>query len=216
MIFVSCFSWFTFLRRRSSGKGSPIGSYIGFYILELLENDFSICKNPDTQQLYGHQSLQKQLLQFITFTKPSKSRKGAKRKREAMTHPEEIRRKKFPIFGQGYDTFTNFLIKFQRLRSNSVGQDLNFADKSAIISFFSLFNRSFREQIPYIREIEKIHCKLIDQDFNDENGFHGPPGQGVAFVFHIAFNDGTKAAKHFCLGGQNCDYGCRLDDFKSI
>ena len=211
--------WFRFLCRRSCGAQIESGHYIGFSIYDFLFDTFdAFCINDS--EIVGHKSLRDKLKDiYFEATKKKKRRKKKKRKREPLDSdedghitteaPEEI-----PIYGLGVGNFDKLIWKIRIIRTQYRGRYLSFKVKNTIIQFFSIFNKQFQNESEEFRDISKIECRIISREFNDKYGFHGPPGRGVAFIFHVVLMSGETDERHYCLGyNRNCDTACSADYF---
>jgi len=86
--------------------------------------------------------------------------------------------------------------------------------REGIIGFFTAFNETFRNELPTIALVQAVEAHTVDDPFNVQYGYHGPPGRGRAFLFSLLRSDGTREMRHFCLGASgDCEDGCRLQDF---
>ena len=211
------------VKKKSIGNQVEITEYIGFKALEMIEEDFSICHNPQSLKLLGNDSLRKKISNVFfpsnnNNNNNKQNNRGKKRKRQDLndsTDREMIKKHRFPIPGLGMNTPVGHKCTLREIRTKSVGNNLDYRYKIATISYFSLFNSKFQKKLSSIQDIVQIECKLIDRSFNQKYGFHGVPGKGVAFLFHMVLNDGSNCTEHYCLGNttRECSYGCCIDDF---
>ena len=188
-------------------------------VYQKIKTDFQeICFDNDT--LIGHEKLRKKLSELFfpeNNVRPISNRRKRKRKNEIEEAIEQI--SKYAIYGIGVGSFSFLSTQIKTMRTH-VNTDpgngsnfLNLVQKNGVISFFSLFNIKFQNELPSFKEIENIECKRIDAAFNSRFGYHGPVGQGVAFIFHVKLMNGVSETKHYCLGHQ-CERGCKEQYFK--
>ena len=77
-----------------------------------------------------------------------------------------------------------------------------------------MYNDKFRDDSKLFKFISAIECRVIDAAFNRDYNFHGPPGVGTAFIFHVTWSNGEQEALHYCLGfNRNCDSSCKDGHF---
>ena len=214
LIFVR---WFKICRRTSIGRIVEEGEYIVLDILEKIENEFeNYCENEDSEILSNQNIRDKFVNLYFQSRRENQSRK---RKRSEIEEGnldsinEYPHGHKIPIHGIGFDNFTNLSRRIREIRTQNRGSNLNMILKTGVIQFFLLFNRNFQQDMLNFQEVSDIECQTISQTFNDENGFHGPVGRGVAFIFHVKTSDGERKPRHYCLGDK-CDYGCDRKYFK--
>ena len=166
-------------------------------------------------EVLGFQNLREKFINYYFQKNSIKS--SRKRKRNNEIEADEVNNLPIghviPIFGIGLDNFTNLSEKLKQIRSQNRGSYLNCTLKNGVVHFFSLFNSTFQNDLIQIKEIKKIKCEIVDQNFNRLYGFHGPPGRGVAFLFEVEYLNGQFNTLHYCLGNK-CQYGCLVSSFK--
>ena len=209
--------WLLLLKRKNGE------TYICLEVYHKIQTEFQeVCY--EFQTLMGHEKLREKLVKiFLPFN--IESRKGTKRRRKRKRKNENEDENtienisKYCIYGLGAGSFRSLSTIIKNIRT-SVNQDpqnalnyLNLIQKNGVISFFSLFNTRFQNELPGFMNIEHIECRRIDDDFNRRFQYHGPPGQGVGFVFHVKLLNGQNETKHYCLGHQ-CHRGCKEEYLK--
>ena len=207
------------MKRKSLGFFIEEGHYIGFSILEKLEEDFEeICYDEDNT-LIGFFRLRKNLTN-IYF-----ERHNLKRKRNENINSDNLNNNnnlqdenfnsssKLFIYGIGHGTFNYLSQKIKDIRSQNSGQKLNSIHQNGVISFFSLFNTELQNDLNRIKFTRSIYCRIVDDQFNQTWGYHGPVNRGTAFLFENVLLDDSIESKHYCLGN-GCPYGCLMSSFR--
>ena len=91
----------------------------------------------------------------------------------------------FSIYKIGVGSFYQLSYKIQRIRSANEFTFLNYPLTIGVLQLFSLFNHSFRQALNEFKEVDRVECANITQEFNRRWGNHGPPEMGVGFIFHM-------------------------------
>ena len=212
--------WFRLLKKKSDGYRIETGHYIAIDIWRDLSNNFEdICLENDSPIAPSNLRLKLQNLYF------QKTLSGTKRKRQEKENESNSENERnlqpidageiISILGIGQNNFEGLRKSIQRIRKENQGNSLSFIHQNGVIYFFSLFNQEFQKILPTIMRFESIECVTIDSEFNSQNGYHGPPGRGTAFIFHYITTESERMTqKHFCLGNICSSGGCHLKHFK--
>ena len=76
-----------------------------------------------------------------------------------------------------------------------------------IHAFFTLFHASYNQNKDIFLGID---CAIINENFENVNGYHG--GRGVGFIFKFLTGDTHQQFEtHHCLGDR-CDTGCLAEN----
>ena len=150
--------------------------------------------------MLGHVRLRENIVKLFFEKQTRKRKRSIERNVAPNQNLRDILPKDYHIIGISSGSFLGLLRNIINIRIRHRGDSLPFIERNGVVAFFSLFNKEFRNVIPNIDRVIQIKCHIVDENVNDTWGYHGIPGRGTAFLFHILLKSGERKFEQYCLG----------------